>query len=664
MAQNAITKQNDFSRIILSSKNDCKKVIFDIGQLRKPEKVCAEYQIPSTESILAFCKSSVSLYPMTIEGIILTDQAIYFCPARTLNNGATINHILYTAMVSYLFTQEGKNGVVHAQTLTDEIRILGPSFSSQNKAGTEIRKILRSIQNHLFHQDPLAKHRFDTLAVSFLKQIKQEIGLLEISDRSDAILYGLMKFPDHADAAAMLKAEYLFREFLPEKYEKFTETLPRRVSEETKTQIIHIPTVFTQNYVSTLMDLSVDYKYKDLSKIYEKCYRRSWKNVDTLTICAYLSIRMHDAEKFAEVNHFVHKERGKDAAYEIELFRGIYSYHMMQGVYSAIKNSEDFHPAYQRFRDGVGLTPLHYAIIMKNEKAVSAMLKNSKWFSAAPLNSDELFAKFYNYLTLAYAKQLPYYDDILIGTNNELIILKRNIKFKSNELKFQNVICKLQNVSMSTHLSMYRQQRRSRADEEKLQKLVNSMLNLSESIEYAHENAENIVAALEDYIEEFKCIVEDRLSEAVEILNESQASGDPLVRYLYRLYFEPDFFEQVLFAAQNNQPMHLYVHKGFYFVAPEFAEINLPPLEAQNTQKKKSAKAEPKKKAASQHTPIYGNSWFSSHAHHDADILKSEYRKLAKQYHPDVSDLEDSTRLFQSISAEYKELLEKLSAKS
>lgn len=663
MGHQAIERHNSFSNIILSAKSNCKKIIFDLNLLKQPDKVRKEYHISTEETIIAFCKSPVPLFSMATEGLIFTNQALYFFPEHTLKNGTKFNRILYTSMDAYLFTQDGCKGVVHAQTLSEKIRIMGPaaSFSSYNVAGTEIRMILRDIQNHLFKQSPLAKSRFDALATAFLKKLRAEMGIFEIAKSADALLYALMKFPDHADAAAMLKAEYLFREFLPEKYEKFAETLPRRVSDKAKAQIINIPASFTINYIATLTDLKVDYKYKDLSKIYERQYRRKWKNVDIMTIWAYLSIRMHETAKYAEVIPFIRKEQGNEAANKIEFFRGIYGYHMMQKTYSAIVNKQEFHSAYSRFRDGVGLTPLHYAILLKDEAAIMDMLKKEYWTTAAPCKSDELFAKLFNYLVPAFGKQLPYYDKILLRTNKNLINLKENITFNTKSLNVLNVVSKVQIASMSVQQATYKHQRRNRIDEEKLRGLVQSMLALGEGMENLCALGEIITDEINESIEEFTCIVEDSISEATETLNDSANSTDPLVRYLYRLYFEPDFFEQVLFATQNNHTMHLYEHKGFYFVAPDFAEINLPPLEVQNTQKKNSAKAKPKKEeAVPQQTPIYGNSWFSPKAHRDADVLKSEYRKLAKQYHPDVSDLEDSTRLFQNISAEYKDLLEGL----
>lgn len=58
-------------------------------------------------------------------------------------------------------------------------------------------------------------------------------------------------------------------------------------------------------------------------------------------------------------------------------------------------------------------------------------------------------------------------------------------------------------------------------------------------------------------------------------------------------------------------------------------------------------------------TPPYGTSWFSADAHSDATILKTEYRVLAKKYHPDVCQHPDSNAAMQQITAEYEDILRK-----
>ena len=48
-----------------------------------------------------------------------------------------------------------------------------------------------------------------------------------------------------------------------------------------------------------------------------------------------------------------------------------------------------------------------------------------------------------------------------------------------------------------------------------------------------------------------------------------------------------------------------------------------------------------------------GGSWFSEKARTDMEVLKKEFRELAKKYHPDVSTEVQAADIFKEISAEY-----------
>ena len=105
-----------------------------------------------------------------------------------------------------------------------------------------------------------------------------------------------------------------------------------------------------------------------------------------------------------------------------------------------------------------------------------------------------------------------------------------------------------------------------------------------------------------------------------------------------------------MWSVRKKQDLRLYHYKDFYFIAPAFAKIDLP------YQGQQYSDEETKNEECVSDKPLYGKSWFSNEAHHNIDALKTEYRKLAKMYHPDVCKLPNSNQLFQCISAEYNEL--------
>ena len=170
----------------------------------------------------------------------------------------------------------------------------------------------------------------------------------------------------------------------------------------------------------------------------------------------------------------------------------------------------------------------------------------------------------------------------------------------------------------------------------------------------ASDNAESLLDMLKECEQELVYVMENSITDALEVLEAAKQSKDPITRYLYRIYFEPGFFERVLLAVKEKQGLGLYKYKHFYFVAPSFAEINLPHKTYSGTRKKIKVNV---KKSAPSDKPLYGNSWFSANAHHDKEQLKAEYHKLAKLYHPDVSKHPNGSKLFLHISEEYQTIL-------
>ena len=57
---------------------------------------------------------------------------------------------------------------------------------------------------------------------------------------------------------------------------------------------------------------------------------------------------------------------------------------------------------------------------------------------------------------------------------------------------------------------------------------------------------------------------------------------------------------------------------------------------------------------------LYGSSWFSSEAKINQETLVSEYRKLVKLYHPDISQEEFASKYFVEITEEYELILSNL----
>ena len=650
---NAIDTGDYFGRVVKSTMLECKKVCFDLKQLKKIEKVYSSYKIPKTAKIIAFCRGNIPFAPLTVEGVVFTNYAVYYYPPSKTEEGLEKNCILYSSLGSYIITQDGPKGAVHAQTMDEEIRLLGPSIISQNTAGMEVRRILCRIQKCLFHKNSAEKNKFDTLAAAAIREIEKKMSVEELPRRYDAILSSLMEFPAHADATAMLKAEYLYREFRPQKYESFVESIPEQVSLAVRSRIKEIPDDFPINYIRLLTDVQREFKYQSLSNAYESCCALDKQDQRTGMIQAYLCIRMNNYNWTCMRISYLREDYGSEVANEVEWFRCVYGYHEMQKIYDTIKKQEELPSVCTKYRDGLGLTPLHYAILLNDEKAMTNLLGSKDWIEATPYQGDVRFVRMYEYVVLASGKQLPNVGEILLKTHRETIKLRNAIKTTRAKLKFQNIVRDLQDWTLYTQQLNYTYKQACHASHEEIKAQRKRIATIRSSMEVAQGNAESLAEMLEEYEQEIKLVMEDAVMEALELLEETRNGNDPVSKYLYRIYFEPDFFEQVLSAIKEQRRIHLYKYHGFYFIAPEFAEIDLPCQEA-------TAAAVGQDNTMPAGKPLYGNSWFSHAAHGDIDKLKSEYRKLAKTYHPDVSNQPNSNQLFQDISNEYQVILQSL----
>ena len=147
----------------------------------------------------------------------------------------------------------------------------------------------------------------------------------------------------------------------------------------------------------------------------------------------------------------------------------------------------------------------------------------------------------------------------------------------------------------------------------------------------------------------------DAIKYALNNLDKLRNSEEPLAKFLFRLYFEPDFLYSILSGTQTKKETKLYKYADLYFVAPDFAEID--PSLAVDMDYYENIENNLKLDGHTPITPSYGTSWFSVNAHSDVTILKAEYRALAKKYHPDVCQHPDSNSAMQQIIAEYEELL-------
>lgn len=328
----------------------------------------------------------------------------------------------------------------------------------------------------------------------------------------------------------------------------------------------------------------------------------------------------------------------------------------MHKVYEKIRKGENITTQYISICDGLGLTPLHYAIILKKETAIAGLLKNGHW--KANINDCKMAAvcPYYEYSVLACGKQVSNLQNILEKTHLETATVKKKIDHAQNRIKELNVKLQIQKTNLSIGQTKRTLLKIENSDSEKIEELTAKIDSLKGYIQDTTNSIQDYTNELHEYEQELLSAMEGAIDDALQALGTMKESKDPFTQYLYRIFFEPDFFDRILIGIKRHQDLCLYQYRDFYFIAPQFAQIALPNISVEKPSADRTN--EESNDSIPSEFPLYGTTWFSPTAHMNLDVLKKEYRCLAKLYHPDVSKHPDSKRLFQVISAEYNELSE------
>lgn len=547
----------------------CRKISFDVGSIRKINRVYEEYGIPTNEQILAFAKSNLILAPLTLAGVVFTEKAVYFTPRHEKEDGTKLGRIPYASIGSYLLFQEGPKGDACAMSVDGDIRMLSGTLFAQNIAGYEVMSILQSIQREIILSDAGARSSFNHLAAVYLEKTKAEMNIEEISERDNALLNMLLCFSEHADKAALIKAEALYRMFDPEKYTSFVSALPNAVSDETKALLKSTPPCFEENLISLLKNLDCELKYKPLSVLQKKIPEDN-------PLVAYVYIRMNEYELSSECIAYLRKVHGQAIADELEWFRCLHNARVMYRIYKAIKNHEEFPSGCTKYRDAVGLTPLHYAIILKDEQAIKLLLDKKKmWNEPCPFSDKFPFPDIYDYCVPAVAGKEIKVSDLLVGTNESIAELNNIIKSTRVKVGIKSAATRVQQYAYRTVKNEYSHIKLTDASFDKVYTMERKVAEMKEKLSDASDDVQQLRLALAECEDAMISMKRELVHNASITLRKASVEKNAIVKYLHRMFTDLDFFMKVMEAMGNQENLHLYRYKDIYFAAPDLAELNL-----------------------------------------------------------------------------------------
>lgn len=649
------------SDVLVTATFGCKKVSLDIRKIKKPEKVFSTYKIPKDEHLIAYCKGILPLFGLTLDGLVFTDKAFYPFPRDT--NPLPSNRIPYADLCKYIITQESDKGAVFLQSGKIEYEIYSGTLIQQNTAGLEIRHILEAIQTDLCRQSVSAKEMMDNAVTEFFNLAKVEMKSDILSTRMKTVLKAISTKQNYCDDAVYLLAENLFRQCSESDYQAFLAELPLNISLETKAELAQIPKRFADALLQDLSNPNIIFADSYLNKVYGNLRDQS-ESQTYLSAYALTCMRITRCDTARETISKIAQEYGVNATYLLEDFICIYGNQQMQAAFKVLCEGGEITEKQLHLRDGLGLTPLHYAMILQNTEALSDILCRKNWSEETQHLKKTWLRDIYDYQVLACAKpeldrpELFYHVNPDVKSISEIIL-----KLKQQEDEMYQALIKLSDTIREAEWRLHKMESEG-ADVFEVEPLKQNLWEMYDSSKELNSALEELPQQLENAEKERNRIYKAAVTKSREVLERLRRDDNPVIQLFLQLYENKEDLvnlARVFSDFGDYSSVRMYQWGSFYFILPETIPLNLPYRTVRiTTDGIDDNGILEHSDGVTRPYCLYGDSWFSPQAHTDILTLKSEYRNLAKQYHPDVCGEIYAEELFQEILNEYETLCSKM----
>ncbi len=298
--------------------------------------------------------------------------------------------------------------------------------------------------------------------------------------------------------------------------------------------------------------------------------------------------------------------------------------------------------------DAFGLTPIHYCFLKDN---VDELNKESIPADVYAESTDETLRFDYAYSTWAAAYG-PNAHDIAI---NRMIDAPKYQPFKDviNQLErrknFKKVALKAVKAGISKYRNMinlaknnYSSGASYEAFQDKIEQLQENLMTLKQQ----ENDLEDDINSIEKEIEEtWKELTEVVVSDIYDIDDQMQAlkySTDFIDLFIHAIYYRKIDYSDILQDSLSEDAKLYYIHGTFILMTERMFNVINGGNEtyenhSEKTKKQTNNDGDNKKESKSANKRPYGSKWFSEEAYKDPNVLKQEYRALAKKYHPDCN---------------------------
>ncbi len=656
-----------YEDILTAEKGEFRSLVFDFAQLNNVGEYFEAYGIPATERPVVYAYSG-AFFSFRLEGngTIITDEAIYFHPSH--KDWGKENRLPLSDICSYMVFQENAGDDVHLISEKEERLIFGRTVAPRDTTGKELVGLLQGLQRELVAADRGVRHTFERTIGWMLGRITanfKENGIL--SDRYGQLLTLIGTYPFFTAEVCYAQAKNLYRLSDEAGYYRYIEGLHDVVSEDLLAKLRRPEEEFYESYIEDISNSSAFYMTQSLIPSYINLKKKERLSRRECMLLCFLCIRLDDREFYDALLALISQDMTTKEFWLLCGFSAKYKNEKMADVYEKLLSKVPLTKTQLELTDALGLTPLHYAMILRDEELVRTCLDAGSWYDyKSPFLHDKLVDTVYDpvFLAASLFDNADLIEEVMTKTDLGAKSLMRAKKQLDNFIDInRNLMVKEAGKG---------------AGREEIDSYAKRI------VEYE---------AMRDEIrEEIRTMTQTRIEQSRKKAEIVIKTRHPFTRYILYMYLAPDAvyrsiadtisswriyrYKQVFFVTSLDHELNLSYFEwqdgevtdsrilesdvavsdgtggakshadGDYYENPDFTKRR---SEERKREEERRREAERRKSRASgsyageeELPPLYEDSWFSPEAHRELSVLKKEYRALVKKYHPDASGEKDA----------------------
>ena len=672
-----------YAGILSTGKKNYPSLVFDFSKLNNVADYFKEYRIPEEEKPVVYAYSG-TFFSFRLEGsgTLITDEAIYFHPSH--KDWALSNRLPLSEICSYVIFQENERDHVSLISGVGEKRIFGRTVAPHDTTGAELVELLKALQQALILGSKEKKEFEKTLSyvLALIRESFAENGL--VSGKYKVLLDQIAEYPGFATEVAFIRAEHYYRLCDQNLYFRYVNSLDKDVDERVKESLKNPDRLFFERYVGHIANASAFYMTKALIDPYLNLKHLERLSLHQCMLLCFLCIRLGDAEYFNAIFGMIREYLQADDFWKLSSFAAQYTNEKMSGVYEKFLSGASLSDQELVLQDALGLTPLHYALIMRDRELVRKLLSLHDWRRyQSPRFREGMLSCVYDFVFEASClfDDTDFISEIVLYTRSQARPLARAIKQLTNSIDIHGDL--LKKAMKGKDL---------------------------ETIRYHQEQIEEYRQMKEEVLEELDRLSREEIAKARKQAEIVIAQNHPLTKYILHLYLTPDALYRSI--ADTITDWRLYRCEDLFFITSlehifdlSFYEwrqgkitqrcilesavreqegesdskescfngdtfINPDRIQREKQRREENRRKEEERKrrrqqfhqrvAANQEDTPYEGSFFSPQAHKDIRILKQEYRKLVKRYHPDAGGDVHDVEIMLVVMNERADILESL----